>query len=613
MLMAAGLIVIHVFTAYGVDEPDGELNWWDKTVMGVPDWKFNDLFGLKNPGKDMYKAVLQKVLTSPRDKAMDAMASKYGITKEQVEAMVEGSTLATTELGSFVSNMEQFADKNNSSMSYRDELQMTKMIQDDFANFQNLFQMQEDVEMDTGIREIFANNDLADSGFDLISDLSLIEYIIFNDFTEPTIGAPFPGAPTSPVPEGSGGGGNKNNNGGGGGGNGDGDDDTEGDDTGGDDTGDDDGGSGSGGGLTVKNGIANIPLGGGNSVKAEVLSADECNTIENPTEKALSKYDEGTGNGNGGDGDDTGGDDTGDDDNGGGSGGDDNNGGGGDDTGDDDTGDDGGGNGGGSGGQIPDVPADSWGSTFCPPLNGDDPSENPIDPSTIPSFGGTPGAAVTYESQGFSVSASICFSLEFITGGVAVSKDLNSIKGEVDKINQTFDEFLNKSLVPNKVTGNMLEPAKCSKSLSALMPEIKFIAYSAPVLTPPNDDMILESNIFAKFNNMLESNGWTPVNEKFEEQFNVKYPATDLDQQQFIQNVQDYMAMATGDEKAKAEGEELGANIHAKMVIADTLLPEMEMMASYFEGFKQLYDNIYYGPCTSGTGGNTPLMGKEKE
>ena len=159
----------------------------------------------------------------------------------------------------------------------------------------------------------------------------------------------------------------------------------------------------------------------------------------------------------------------------------------------------------------------------------------------------------------------------------------------------------------------MLESAKCSKSLSALMPEIKFIAYSSPVLTPPNDDMILESNIFAKFNNMLESKGWSPVNEEFEAQFDVKYPAYDLDQQQFIQNVQNYMAVATSQAKAKAAGEEIGANIHAKMVIADTLLPEMEMMASYFEGFKTLYDNIYFGPCTSGTGGNTPLMSKEKE
>jgi hypothetical protein len=159
----------------------------------------------------------------------------------------------------------------------------------------------------------------------------------------------------------------------------------------------------------------------------------------------------------------------------------------------------------------------------------------------------------------------------------------------------------------------MLEPAKCSKGLSALLPEIKFIAYSAPVMTPSNDDMILESNIFAKFNTMLEGRGWLPVNEEFEAQFNVKYPAEDLDQQQFIQNVQDYMAMATGAAKAKAEGEELGANIHAKMAVADALLPEMEMMASYFEGFKILYDGIYYGPCTSGTGGNTPLMGKTKE
>ncbi|MFA6991847.1 MAG: hypothetical protein WC269_01015 [Candidatus Gracilibacteria bacterium] len=576
------LIAFDTATVFGVDDP-GKSNWWDKTLATVEGVQWKDVFEV-NPGKNIYKAIHNKILTTPYDKAMKAVSTKYGVSKEAAASIKNGSTLAASQA---------YASKTD--LSQQEAINITTMFDDDFNNFLNVYQMQEDIYLEEGVKEIFSNNNIEDSGFDLVADLSIIEVILFNDVTEMTTGKPFPGAPDSPFSDDSSGGSGSD-----GGGSGD-SVSGGGDGGGGDDTSDDTGVSSAGKSDVpdVKGNVASFSTGGGNVMNAEILNDDSCKVGTDPTKDALDQFNEniqnggGSGNGNGGGNNGSSGDD---------------------DTGDDssdDTGNDG--NGGGSG-NIVEVPEGSWGSTFCPPLNSGSPEE-PMDPSSIPSFNGVPGTATAYESNGFSVSASICFSLELIKGKVAASKDLVSIKGEVDKINQTFDEFLNKSLVPNKVTGNMFEPAKCSKGLSMLTPEIKFIAYSMPVLTPPNDSLILKSNIFEKFDKALRSrDGWPwPLASNFEAQFNIHYPAPDLDQTQFIQNVRDYMAMATGDAKSLAEGEELANNIQTKITIADALLPEIQQFNDYFTNFKTLLDETYAGPCTSGTGGSTPLMSKEKE
>lgn len=72
----------------------------------------------------------------------------------------------------------------------------------------------------------------------------------------------------------------------------------------------------------------------------------------------------------------------------------------------------------------------------------------------------------------------------------------NCIACHFEKMNDSFNQTLSHNVVPSKVTGNLLEAPKCkiAAGLSLFNIDFRPILLSQPILTPPNDDLIVKGD-----------------------------------------------------------------------------------------------------------------------
>ncbi len=84
----------------------------------------------------------------------------------------------------------------------------------------------------------------------------------------------------------------------------------------------------------------------------------------------------------------------------------------------------------------------------------------------------------------------------------------NCIACHIEKINDAFKKTLSHNLVPNKVTGNLYEGPKCKNAFLGLFGgdilNFNFVPIAQPILTPPNDDLIVKGNIFRNMMDFYE-------------------------------------------------------------------------------------------------------------
>ena len=113
------------------------------------------------------------------------------------------------------------------------------------------------------------------------------------------------------------------------------------------------------------------------------------------------------------------------------------------------------------------------------------------------------GMATVIGGVNTNLKFAICLSTEFVYKTYSsYTPDASCIKCEIDKINEIMNQVLTTSLVPNKVTGNFMESAKCKDAFS-LIPSMNIIAVASPISTPMNFDLISEKNIFTEWNNFI--------------------------------------------------------------------------------------------------------------
>jgi len=132
---------------------------------------FKNMFGQsKTPKvKDLYLSIYKKVKAEPEDTAMRATAEEYQFTQEQMCAVLGGSfaPIASMNENEVVSITEAEDILSEMQEAYHDNLAEAQVAQE--------------MLMDSYTREIFSNGDTGDSGFDVIYDLEIIEYILFGE------------------------------------------------------------------------------------------------------------------------------------------------------------------------------------------------------------------------------------------------------------------------------------------------------------------------------------------------------------------------------------------------------------------------------------------------
>lgn len=586
-MVSAGMIVsAENRTAYGEEG----VNWWNNFVATVDsdlfDWQ--DVFtplGPSEKGKDLYNLIYKKLTRQAGKDALKQVAKNNGLTVEEARAVVNGSLVP------ILNN-----PKYSNTLTQDDAAKIMANLQDNFANLSELYQIQQEVDVSIVPGEMFANGDLSDSGFDLIHDLSLIEEILFVKKSPQTVGGVFEDAYGSPYNP------------------------TEDDKTlanyvpnefgaaflplkeeaGSDVNSDDDSGDG---GTNKSGDVGTISIGDKN-IEAEILSEDICKPNSNlgsGLNDYDKKHDENKQNGEIGDGGDAG---SGDESESGGS-----NGGGGeyndknlkDDTGKNQP----------SADKTKAAPADDWTKQWC--VDYQEPGVFAgIGASGFESLGGVSNnyiyggnAAANYGSKAVSAKIGVCFDIKMIPKKVSSFLPGDTcILCEVEKINEYLDKTLSHTLIPNKVTGNLMESAKCKESAQIPLINLQFITIWNPVPTPINDKLIFGKSLYEEWNKFLtryqpilsskpgvnyEIDERPDLTDDFNIQLQQELGASSVTQSNLFNSINKIKAEAAAEASLSVKSVEIGNEVANAMVYSRNILQEIKQMNALFENFKNTF------------------------
>lgn len=570
----------------------GELNFFDNIVAYGDFFSWRDVFSPSSKAKDLYMLMYYKLSQAPKNNALRETAKKYGLTDDELSKVVEGTVVP------LLSTVAQ----RYPNMTQSDLYTVMRKAQDDYAVIKEAFDIQQQLDTLTAPSEIFANNDLSDSGFDLIYDLSMIEKILFVDITPSTIGKPFddqlktPFLPTTekqtlknyvanesdtailgvsfdkpknvsksgnPPPE-------KSEQ-----------------------------------GSTTSNQNTNATKNLGDiAIPIKVENNDTC-TENHDLHAALNQYQKENPNIVGSDGQNNS------QGSGGGDSGQKNNSQGGE-TGGSNTGAGGSGNnleGTNSNGALKPAPADKWVQDWCSGIPGSNEgssysgSGSSFGDAGFDSFGDTAnslinksaGASAGFQNKNFSAQVAICLTTKLVTKTVSSYQPGDScVLCEVKKINQTLKETLSHSLVPNKVTGNYLESAKCKDAFKFAF-NMNFVLVPSPIPMPSNDDIIYGKNIFEEWKKFVDR--YQPlllsslkVGQITEFELN---HASGGDQQKILNSIDKILAEETASAKQEIENLNNSTSAVNTKLYAQTVIKEISQMTAFFEGYKNLLDKTY--------------------
>jgi hypothetical protein len=171
MFASAAIMPLNVFGAeepFSTAEPISTSRIFSKIL---PDFMSDNWFETtgemdeEDVGKNLYFSVLKSTIVDPEEKSSENTARKYGISETDLNMIRSGS-------------YQPILDKKP-SITHSEMLITASRIRDQFDREYAKNKLQAELDAQTKPSEIFANNDVSDSGFDLIHDLELIEQILF--------------------------------------------------------------------------------------------------------------------------------------------------------------------------------------------------------------------------------------------------------------------------------------------------------------------------------------------------------------------------------------------------------------------------------------------------
>ncbi|MFA5947735.1 MAG: hypothetical protein WC806_02065 [Candidatus Gracilibacteria bacterium] len=523
--------------------PNDSLSGWEKFKSGLGEattlLQARNIFGkIKGGPENVYYLVRAKVSESGNKKTLEILSQNYSYSIEELEAIVKGS------IAPIVHN-----PNNKITFTQEEAYKLQSAMKADYDDLKDLFDLENDVSLTTMPIEIFSNGDLADSGFDLLYDLNVIEKILFLQSNDkpllpgyknaqdsaynPDVEKPLKLLPTK----------------------------------------DEIARNESPAGVNVDNeGNAFVPLDEENSIPAEIANEDICpeeNTAavanndfktqpkvpqaEVPADEDAKKapkplYEQKSPL---------------------------------------------------KDKLAPAIPGE-YKKSICPLF--DENSTGAGGGSSIVSLkdmltpnGEGLGAGAGFSAGGISAQVLICINIELIKKTVSSYNAGDScIQCEIEKIVEILKKINNVSLIVNKTTGNIFETAKCSDSYKTLF-SMNTILQAVPIPTPPQSNTVFGKNIFDEWNKFAQKTGWDnlkgttvtttfqPTDSTSDSLINGLAAETDK-QSKDVQNLK--LAMEIADE---------ATNITS---MAQSVLPELKLMSQYFENYKKQFDTSLKNACT---------------
>lgn len=137
-----------------------------------------DIFGgssQKPEIENLYLNVYKLMDQAPSDAALQNTAAEYQYTQEEMCAILGGGLYFLTDTEDKTLSVTDLQEMRSEILkTYERELEKAKLEQEMF--------------MDSYSKEIFVNGDTADSSFDVLYDLEVIEYLLFGESTYTTTG-----------------------------------------------------------------------------------------------------------------------------------------------------------------------------------------------------------------------------------------------------------------------------------------------------------------------------------------------------------------------------------------------------------------------------------------
>gem|GEM_PF-2135909 len=557
---------------------DAEQSWADWEERFKADSSWNSVYGKIKTAVplDLYYFVIGKIEYQPGSKALEIIAQNYGLDMKSAEAAVNGSISALMK-----------SKKVNTARSYDDASKLLIEIKKDYEEYKELFDMQSYIDLEVGPREVFSNGNSADSGFDLVKDLTEIEKILFKDTTETFVGGDWDLSLPSPYVESPG---------------------------------------------DVKTAVLlndDIPqegpspsqpssqfaqiqspltlsedkktakfMIGDQEVAAEVMDEDICPTPD-PLKAAAQKFDKenkpkprpgvlgpgGIGAADNGDGPGAapGGNQA------GGSGG--------------NQGDDQGGSGGDDG--IQPAPGEDYKEPFCPNAQPDS-NDMASDDAVTSLLGGAKTIGASYGASllngGINFKVNVCITLELIWKTVASYNPSDScVLCEIEKMNEVFTKFLAHGLSPSKTTGNIFESPTCKKSLISIdQIDMKFLAISNPIPLPRTDDVMFGGNAGDEWNKYIQKqSGWwqessRTTNTEQTLEYSTTYAEPNAPYDQLVTDLQMEVAKNTSSISESLESTKLSDQAAQVGLVASSILKEVQQMKEFFIRYKEIFQNDVY-------------------
>lgn len=141
------------------------------------DMDYGDVFS-SDTYKDLYFLVYYKALENPKDEALKTIAAAYGFSVAEAKSILDGSIEPI---------MTKYHKPGDSQQVIYD---MSIRFVADFNEMYEMLALEQELTIGGVASEIFSNGDVSDSGFDLVYDLTLIEEIIFGTTSDASLGGP---------------------------------------------------------------------------------------------------------------------------------------------------------------------------------------------------------------------------------------------------------------------------------------------------------------------------------------------------------------------------------------------------------------------------------------
>ncbi len=152
----------------GVSSPDVELD-------------FADILSNSEAGQNLYSVVFNKINVQPEKKAFKDTAQGFGLTLAEAEAVKGGSPTPFTNI----------IKSSSPALTQQQAVNRVSAFQERYQERKEFYEFQTEMITQYAPTEIFYNGDLADSGFDLVYDLHIIEQILFQKTEDLVVGGKF--------------------------------------------------------------------------------------------------------------------------------------------------------------------------------------------------------------------------------------------------------------------------------------------------------------------------------------------------------------------------------------------------------------------------------------